>query len=130
LDLARTYAALRGSPIFLLVLAAFVTLWLLAHHFLKFDPDFGMLNMCLSIEASVSLAFFTMLGERASQSQNKQAESLASVVNDIKLMSASLIEVANAQKSVLETHTQVLETLRKNDQAILDLASAEERDGK
>lgn len=128
MDLARTYAALRGSPIFLLLLASFVTAWLGAHHIWGFDPEFGMLNMCLSIEASVSLAFFTMVGERQSQTQLKQTEALTSVVNDIKLMSASIIEVANAQKAVLETHTQVLETLRKNDQAILELAADDHDD--
>lgn len=123
MDLARTYAAFRGSPIFLLILTAYVAGWIGVHYVTGFDPEFGILNMSLSIEASVSLAFFTMIGERQARMQSKQTASLTSIVTDVRNMSVSMIEVAKAQKAVLETHTQVLETLRKNDAAILELAA-------
>lgn len=58
---ARAYTQFRGSKIFLGLLILMVAGWLGAHWLFGLDPDFGGINLFLSAEASLSLAFFTIV---------------------------------------------------------------------
>lgn len=104
-DLARSYAKLRGSPIFVLGLMLFVASWLVLHYFTHFDSDFGALNLCLSTEASVSLAFFTMMGDRQTSDTARAMAVQADAIEEIRAMAAVLIEVAQSQREQLKAHT-------------------------
>lgn len=97
-DLARSYARWRGSPVFLLTLMAFVAVWLVLHHFTHFDNDFGALNLCLSTEASVSLAFFTMMGERQTSESAKAMAALADTLEEVRAMGTAILAMAEAQR--------------------------------
>lgn len=64
INVAKTYAKFRGSTWFLLGLTGLICCSLLAHFLFGFDKDFGITNLFLSAEASLSLAFFTMLSDQ------------------------------------------------------------------
>ena len=103
MDLAKTYAKLRGSSGFLFGLIIFVMLWLSASYITGFDKDHGLINLCLSAEASISLAFFAMLQDR----------------NDI---------ASKAQMDIIE---QILKKMDERDQQLLVIVEdiQEEVDG-
>jgi hypothetical protein len=60
---AQLYAKARGSKTFLFGLCAIVFTWLGASIVTGFDHDHGLLNLFLSFEASISLAFFAVVSE-------------------------------------------------------------------
>lgn len=85
----------------------FVAAWLLLHYFTHFDSDFGALNLCLSTEASVSLAFFTMMGDRQTSDNAKSMAALADTIEEVRAMATVLVEVAEAQSEQLRLHSEV-----------------------
>ena len=50
------YAAFRGSPAFIVCLLLLESGWMLSHVLWNFDSDWGMLNLFLSTEASITTA--------------------------------------------------------------------------
>lgn len=60
---AQLYAKARGSKTFLIGLCALVFGWLGASFATGFDRDHGLLNLFLSFESSISLAFFAVVSE-------------------------------------------------------------------
>ena len=60
---AQLYARARGSRSFLIGLCVIVFTWLGASLATGFDHDHGLLNLFLSFEASISLAFFAVVSE-------------------------------------------------------------------
>lgn len=100
--LALWYAKFRGSAIFLWGLLGFIGIWLsIFHGLLKFDPDFGIINLILSSEASVSLAFFAMMQEHTDMQH-------AEVIKSIQ----ALLEANNkVDKEILETVEEIEEHL-------------------
>jgi hypothetical protein len=60
---AQLYAKARGSRTFLIALCVIVFAWLGISLATGFDRDHGLLNLFLSFEASISLAFFAAVGE-------------------------------------------------------------------
>lgn len=102
-DLARWYAHLRGSPAFLLILMGFVGAWLALHYLLGVDKDFGALNLCLSTEASVSLAFFTMTGERQSSESAAAMAALAKALEEQRATSRLILALAEAERDALKS---------------------------
>lgn len=97
-NLAEWYAKLRGSPIFVLVLIAWVGTWVTLHSIFGFDPEFGMLNLMLSTEASVSLAFFTMMGERDAKNTQAAMVEHAKDMDQLQSMSKLLITMAEVTR--------------------------------
>lgn len=107
-DFAVIYATFRGSKSFLVGLLVFIALWLSFHMALGFDKDFGMLNTILSTEASVSLAFFTMVSDAQAKAQQRQAQALSEMVSDIKRMGEALITMSEvSQKVLLELNSRL-----------------------
>jgi uncharacterized membrane protein len=118
-DFARIYATFRGSKAFLVGLVTFVFTWITLHFVFGIDPEFGMLNLFLSSEASISLAFFTMLSDRQDQHANAQGEALAKML-------AALLTIAESQRDMLRDHAEVLRALREGDERLLKVLTKEE----
>lgn len=110
-NFAAAYAAFRGSKTFLLGLLSIVACWLSIHFIAGFDADFGLLNTFLSIEASISLAFFTMMGDAQSREQAKQTAELERAVNEILRIGTACLEVAQTQRDILREHSRELDML-------------------
>lgn len=101
-NLAKWYAKFRGSATFLWGLLAFIGLWIGGVHTgLGLDKDFGIINLILSSEASVSLAFFAMMQE---QTDMQHAE----VMQAIKAM---LEQNNKVDKEILETVEDIEEKI-------------------
>jgi len=56
MSFASTYRRLRTGKTFLIVLSTIIAAWFMLNWWFGFDPDYTRLNLCLSIEASVSVA--------------------------------------------------------------------------
>lgn len=63
MDFAQLYARMRGSKGFLIGLCVFVFGWVIVSWLTGWDHDHGALNLVLSFEASISLAFFAVVSE-------------------------------------------------------------------
>lgn len=75
MNLASVYARYRGSPWFVLLLAVFLAFWFVAEWIdPSFDHGFGVLNVILSSEASLSVALLIMATEKQDAIQRKQLE--------------------------------------------------------
>lgn len=57
---------------FLVVLVLFVAAWITLHHLVGLDPDWGLLNLILSIEASFSVALIIMADGKQEERDHKQ----------------------------------------------------------
>lgn len=103
-SLASTYAKFRGSRGFLFGLVVFVGSWLVFHFIFGFDSDFGELNTILSTEASISLAFFTMVSDAQSEWVNR-------IILEIREMGAAGLDVSKAQRDVMLSTSKTVEEL-------------------
>jgi hypothetical protein len=83
-NFARIYAKARGSKTFLYGLMAFILAWLAVSHWTGFDADHGLINLVLSAEASVSLAFFAMMGEKQDIQHREQIDAMLALLQAIK----------------------------------------------
>lgn len=126
-DFAKFYAAFRGSKGFLVGLVVFIGIWLSYHFTTGFDTEFGLLNTILSSEASVSLAFFTMLSDRQDRAQRKHAEALEHMVADIHQIGQATLAMAEAQRDVLKDHVGLLRAMREHDEQVLKVLTGSER---
>ncbi|MGH8144314.1 MAG: DUF1003 domain-containing protein [Steroidobacteraceae bacterium] len=81
---AEGYANFRGSRLFLLILSAFLAIWFVVNlvpglpHFDR--PDFGVLNVILSAEASLSVALLMAAAERQDEIQRRELEYLLHLI--------------------------------------------------
>ncbi len=71
---ASAYKRFRGSSAFVGALSTFVIVWLVTHFATGFDPEWGGLNLILSIESSIGMALFMMVADRQEAFQRKQTE--------------------------------------------------------
>lgn len=126
-DLAVLYATFRGSKSFLVGLVGFVGIWLTFHFIVGFDADFGALNTILSTEASVSLAFFTMVSDRQSRTQQKQAQAMAEVLVDVRTMAESLLTIADGERCVYDEIIRLLKTRQMQDHLHMEELENERR---
>lgn len=83
-NFARLYARARGSKTFLYGLMAFILVWLVVSRWTGFDADHGLINLILSAEASVSLAFFAMMGEKQDAQHQQQVDAMLALLQAIK----------------------------------------------
>lgn len=81
---AQLYAKARGSKAFLVGLCAFVFVWLAASVITGFDHDHGLINLILSLEASISLAFFALVGEKQYQATMALLAEVRALLDAIK----------------------------------------------
>lgn len=83
INFAQTYAKARGSKWFLLGLVGFIIVWLTTSRITGWDKDHGLINLCLSAEASISLAFFALLNDKQDAKFEQILEKLDGKVDDI-----------------------------------------------
>jgi len=83
-NFAQLYAKARGSKTFLYGLMAFILAWLVVSHATGFDADHGLINLILSAEASVSLAFFAMMGDKQDAQHREQVAAMLALLQAIK----------------------------------------------
>lgn len=74
--IATLYARFRGSVGFLYALCALIFAAVFCHRFLGYDPDWGLTNLCLSMEASVSVALLIMQEDRQRAAEERQQEKM------------------------------------------------------
>lgn len=78
---ASRYARFRGSAWFVLFMCVFLAGWFVAEWIdPAFDRGFGILNVILSSEASLSVALLIMANERQDALQRKQVEYLLHLI--------------------------------------------------
>ena len=83
-NFAQMYAKARGSKTFLYGLLVFILIWLTISRLTGFDADHGLINLILSAEASVSLAFFAMMGDKQDAQHREQVDAMFALLKAIK----------------------------------------------
>jgi uncharacterized membrane protein len=102
-NLAKWYAKFRGSSTFLWGLLIFIGGWLiLIHSVFKLDPDFGVINLILSSEASVSLAFFAMMQEQTDLQHSEVMHAIKEMLEQSKKVDAEILETVEEIHEELE----------------------------
>lgn len=110
----RAYMTFRNPKFFLIVLCTYIGVSLFAHFGGSYDPDFGFTNLCLSIEASTASAVLMMVAERTATVQEEMAK-----VQREQL--SALLEMAQAERVLMQDHVNMLNRMRENDSALLDV---------
>ncbi len=97
-DMAKLYTKIRGSRWFLFGLTGFIGTWMAGHFMFGWDGTWGVLNLVLSAEASVSLAFFAMISD--------QQERAASARMDQMIKLLELSDKIDAHSKKLDEHIE------------------------
>lgn len=111
--LLRAYMTFRDPKFFLIVLVLYIVGALLAHSQLNWDPEFGLTNLLLSIEASTASAVLMMVAERTAATQDEMAK-----VQREQL--AQLLAIAESNAALMKDHVAMLKEIRENDVALLE----------
>jgi uncharacterized membrane protein len=104
LDFSQIYVKFRGSVWFLVILVVFCAAWMAIHWITKFDPDLGLLNIVLSFEASLSLAFFAMVSEFQYREQKKQTETIQQILERMDQRDEKIMEVVEDIHEEVDGH--------------------------
>jgi len=83
LKFSQFYVKFRASAWFLAFLVGTCIGWLALHWLFHMDKDLGGLNIFLSFEASISLAFFAMVSEFQYHEQKKQSDAIQQILNQM-----------------------------------------------
>lgn len=89
---AQLYAKARGSTAFLIGLCAFAGVWITLSAFTGFDHDHGLINLILSLEASISLAFFALVGEKQYQATMEMLTKIDALLENVKAEEDDILE--------------------------------------
>lgn len=92
--LAEAYSRFRGSRTFLLALCGAIAASVTAHNLLGFDHDWGITNLSLSMEASISVALLIMGNEKQEAAQRKQLTYMLHLMESIRDLMAHQVAVA------------------------------------
>lgn len=112
--LLRFYLKFRDPKIFLIVLSAYIFLCLALHNVLAYDPDWGMTNLTLSIEATIAGAVLMMVAERSAGVQDTMAKLQREQLS-------ALIAMAESDRKLSADTVEMLKQLIENDKQFLDL---------
>lgn len=80
-ELQDLFIKFRSGNGFLITLGTFLTGWLGLRHFIPFDPDYGILNLILSIEASVAGC---LLLDLSLKNTAQDRETLQTIISEIR----------------------------------------------
>lgn len=94
-QLASAYTKIRGSKGFLLTLISIIVSWISLHFTFGIDPEWGGLNLFLSSEASIALAFYTV------DTARQEAQFKEQMAAHQRLLEY-LIDINGAMKQVIE----------------------------
>jgi low affinity Fe/Cu permease len=89
---AQLYAKARGSTAFLVGLCVFAAVWISLSAITGFDSDHGLINLILSLEASISLAFFALVGEKQYQATMEMLKKIDAVLESVKSEEDDILE--------------------------------------
>lgn len=104
-NFAKIYSKFRGSTWFLGLLVITCSTWLAAHWLLGMDKDLGGLNIFLSFEASISLAFFTMVSDSQMAEQKKQTDTIEQILYKMNARDEKIMEIVeDIQEEVDDGH--------------------------
>ncbi|MDA8092362.1 MAG: hypothetical protein M0T84_00355 [Betaproteobacteria bacterium] len=135
------YRWFRSPRNFLVFLCAFIVGSITFHRLDDYDPDLGITNLILSIEASVASAGILLVLEQLlahlleflkawKAEQREQADRQARMLQ-------AVLAIAEAQRDMLVDHTNLLRAMRGHDetvlsalQEIMDADSKGHRDGR
>lgn len=92
-NFAKIYSKFRGSTWFLGLLVITCSTWLVGHWLLGMDKDLGGLNIFLSFEASISLAFFTMVSDSQTTEQKKQTDTIEQILHKMNARDEKIMEI-------------------------------------
>jgi len=118
-NLMRVYASFRDPRNFLVILVTYILLSATMHLLHGYDPEWGMTNLILSIEASVASAALMMMGKK---NGDEQAKMLAMVLEMASAQDKTLkgvLLIAEAQRDMLLDHAALLRALKEGDERIL-----------
>ena len=93
--IAAFYSGIRGSSAFLIVLTTFIVVWLSLNFVFGFDPDWGGLNLCLSIEASLGVSLYMVVS-------SQQDAILQSILSEIREQNRMILHLEQAQVAQIE----------------------------
>lgn len=102
LGFAAFYKRFRSGKAFFVALATFITSWVTLHVVGGFDPAWGLLNLILSIEASLAMSLFMMLSEKQDATQQKQDELQAKQLVYMQHLLEVAVELLERQKRAEE----------------------------
>lgn len=104
-NFAKIYSKFRGSTWFLGLLVTTCSTWLATHWLLGMDKDLGGLNIFLSFEASISLAFFTMVSDSQTAEQKKQTDTIEQILYKMNARDEKIMEIVeDIQEEVDDGH--------------------------
>jgi hypothetical protein len=103
----KFYTRFRASKIFLLGIVLLIASWLGFHWFFGIDQDLGGINLFLSAEASVSLAFFAIVTELTEQAQARESKKQDKKLN--KILRLLMPYKSKAQAAYFNIHRKELE---------------------
>lgn len=100
----RAYMTFRDPKFFLIVLVLYIVGALVAHTSWAWDPEFGLTNLILSIEASTASAVLMMVAERTAAIQDEMAKLQREQMT-------RLLDISEANAQTLAEHTAILQDL-------------------
>lgn len=93
INFAKWYAKFRGSSTFLIGLLGFIFAWLGCHWAIHWwDRDLAGINIILSSEASVSLAFFAMMQEQTDMQHAEVMNAIKAMLEQSQKVDAEILE--------------------------------------
>lgn len=106
------YLTIRKPRNFLKLLCLFIAASLTFHFAFSYDPEWGMTNMMLSIEATIAGAVMLMVQEESTEMQAKMLTALLALAESAKERDAEQLAM---MKSLRESDERLLEALTKED---------------
>lgn len=104
MNFAKLYSKFRGSTWFLYLLIIICIGWLSAHWLFNMDKDLGGLNIFLSFEASISLAFFTMVSDAQTEAAKKQTDTMEAILRKLEANDSKVLEIVEDIQEEIDGH--------------------------
>lgn len=104
MNFAKIYSRFRGSTWFLGILVGVCSFWLISHWLLGLDKDLGGLNIFLSFEASISLAFFTMVNDAQADAAKKQTDTMEAILRKLEANDQKVLEIVEDIQEEVDGH--------------------------
>jgi len=105
INFAKWYAKFRGSSVFLWGLLGFIVSWLVLHSILIWwDKDLAVINLILSSEASVSLAFFAMMQEQTDMQHSEVMNVIKQMLEQSQKVDAEILETVEDIEDKIDEH--------------------------
>lgn len=108
----RFYLTVRKPRNFLKIVFTFICTSLLLHWIRGYDTDWGSTNLILSIDATIASTVMLMVQEEGAEMQQRMLE--------------ALVNMAEAQRDMLDDHTALLRSIKAGDECLLQELTGKE----